>query len=172
MSLCERHYMNSYSIEKFTVHSIKFVTQVIALLFSLLYFYPAISMEEYETYPTPRFHNVEKICKDILLDIDALSFNIELKEVWIEQSNYFLNQFLVLSQAIDDLVDNKEECRAYLLEDLHYLQEVIILVENAYSALANKRLQTTTYSTMQTIIQESKTRLDSIYSLNQEVLIG
>jgi hypothetical protein len=164
--------MNSYSIEKSTVTNIKILMQTVFIVFCLIYTQSMDATIEYPTYPTPGFHNVEKICKDILLDIDALSFNGDLKDAWIDQSDYLLNQFLVLGRAIDDLVTNKEECRAYLLEDLHYLHEIMVLVESSCSAILNKKIRNTVYTTMQTIVEESKIKLDSLYNLNQEIILS
>lgn len=129
------------------------------------------ALSEYPTYPTPTFHKIEKIGKELILDLNALTFNNELYEPWVEKSDYLFNHFLFLSRAIDELTNNPEECRSYLLEDLHYLNGIICLIEDSYKTMNYRTKEHFTYETISTIIIESKTKLDALYNLNQEIIL-
>jgi len=142
---------------------------IVPLLLNL--FHITHSMSDYPTYPTPAFYHVEKIGKELILDLNALTFNHELSEAWIRKSDYLFNQFLVLDRAINKLINNQEECRSYLLEDLHYLQEIISLVELAYSNITNENNLEAKYESMYTIIKESSSKLEALTELNQEIIL-
>lgn len=89
-------------------------------------------LTEYPTYPTPSFSKVEKACKNLLLDLEAVNFNHELHTEWVEKSDYLLNQVLLLVNAVTILANDHEECRFYLLEDIHYLKNVLSVVEQTF----------------------------------------
>ncbi len=169
--------MNSYRRASNVVHcfkksyySLKSLVKIVYFIVLCSYWQQINTMNGYPTYPTPAFHKVEKISKELLIDINALTFNNELYELWVEKSDYLFNQFLIFARAIDELVTNQEECRSYLLEDLHYLKEILFLVENSYTTISCKKIAHTSNETMFTIIQESKTKLDALYILNQEIV--
>jgi hypothetical protein len=126
----------------------------------------------YETswYPTPEYSKVEKICLGVCSDLDVLSFDEQLHIDWVENSDYLLNQFLILNNAIEKLVSNTEESRSYLLEDIHYLLESLNKVIIGYNKIYAETSQHPFCQFMQSLLHKSKENLEQLLLLNQEVL--
>lgn len=137
----------------------------------IIFFNTLLNGNAIPMYPTPEFTKVEKICYELSCDLDVLSFNNLLQHDWIENSDYLLNQFLVLNATITNLVNNTEESRSYLLEDIHYLLDSITIVRERYNKLYASSTQHPLCDFMHDILQQSKEKLDQLLTLNQEIII-
>lgn len=121
-------------------------------------------------YPTPQFTKVEKICQELANDFDVLRLNKALHYDWIENSDYLLNKFLLLSDAINHMVNNVEESRSYLLEDIHYLFKNMLTVEQGFTTMYQCTLDDSWCQWVTALLQESKEKLEQLLLLNQEVV--
>jgi hypothetical protein len=121
-------------------------------------------------YPTPQFTKIEKICQELSNDFDVLNLNRTLHYAWVEDSDYLLNKLLLLNDTLNHMVNNREESRSYLLEDIHYLFKNIIQVEQGYLIMYESTLDDPWCQWMYTLLQESKEKLDQLLLLNQETV--
>ena len=126
------------------------------------------ALNDIPMYPTPEFSKVERICKELWSDLDVLSFNKSLEYEWIENSNYLVNQFTQLSYSITSLV-NTDESRSYLLEDIHYLVDILNELELRYSNLL-MNLKHPLCQSMNVLLLQSKQTLKQLLLLNQEIM--
>jgi hypothetical protein len=156
---------------KLTIQNISLYTIMFILFVNLLFFNnKSVYGTDIPMYPTPEFTNVEKICRELCSDLDVLNFNRTLHNDWVENSDYLFNKFLILNNAINSLVNNKEESRSYLLEDINYLINTIQLVEMSYSAVYEPYKQNPLCRSMFTLLKQSNEKLHELLSLNLEII--
>lgn len=147
--------------------------RIISLL--ILYFWMGFSLSaqeplQYVTYPTPTFTKIEKICNEICIDLQAIFYNNELHEKWVAKSDYLFNQFLILSNSLQLLLNNPEEMQAYLIEDIDYLKSAFDTVELHFKTVYGN-YQDMPLITMHTILAECKNSFTTLFAHNKEVIL-
>lgn len=113
-----------------------------SLLFLLCMVYSSLRSED-KTY-TMRyydscFYKVDTRAQELLHDLSVLSFDNEVLVSWMVQSEYLSRQFLSLHEAISNLVENEEEARIYLRDDLTYILTMLEKIEECFNNLYEKK---------------------------------
>lgn len=139
----------------------------------LLFYFFIVPLRMYPStiaqYPTPEFNKVELICKELWSDLDTLLFDQTLQGKWIEQSDYLINQFIMLYRSVNNLIAGQEQS-SYLLEDIHYLQEIIRELEKRYSVLS-KTVDHDTIRSIASFLDQVHDGLEMLVMVNQEVVL-
>ncbi len=124
---------------------------------------------EIPLYPTPTFSKIESLCKELKNDFDVLNFTQLFHKDWLESSDYLFQKFLVMNSSIIHLVNNTEESKAFLLEDIHYLLTIIIDVRAYFNKIFEYSRNPICIS-INTLLQKSEEKLGELLLINQEIV--
>lgn len=139
---------------------------IITMLFCIIL---SSNGNEIPLYPTPYFHKVGIICKELCTDLQVIHFNKQLHYDWVEHSDYLFNKFLILYNSISELVNNTEETKSYLLEDIQYLFEAVEQVVHNYATTYETHLTDPFYRSLISLLQKSNDKLKELLLINHEI---
>lgn len=121
-----------------------------------------------QAYEEIYFQRLESLCRDIYNDLDVSNTN-QAVAAHMHAENYLLKQFLLLQHTLEAFINNKEEVRIYLWQDLAYLREIIELLEKKYSEGLYTQEQHT--PKILAIFAHGKDQLEQLLANNYEVTL-
>jgi len=132
-----------------------------------------IVQEHFEVlHPALYFTAVQKACLELGTDLDVVKSNLELQNLWINKSDYLIEQFLKLYTSVANLISNKKEARSYLLEDAFFLIELIELVNKKYEQLILNigQVNLNVLECLTILMEKSKQKMYEVLKFNLEAL--
>jgi hypothetical protein len=116
------------------------------------------------------FRKIEKICFQLHDDLDLMFLNKSPSSL---KSNpgYLLKQFCYLFTAIQELVDNTEEARMFLPDDIVYLLDHIQKIEHKLFAIeVEKKSEDQLVQCMGLLLRQSQQKLQVLIENNIEIV--
>jgi hypothetical protein len=114
---------------------------------------------------------VEIVCKELWGDLDTVQKSHDLQKKMVYDSDYLVGQFLLLQTRLEKLVQT-EDAESFLLEDIHYVAQLVDGIEQKYYILCNQ-LTTQAQTKMENIfviLEKSKGLVLELYGMNKEVI--
>jgi hypothetical protein len=136
---------------------------------------PGLSMSKSDNciealHPACYFSAVRLACLDLGNDLDVVQSAPELQQVWCEQTDHLIDQFLRLYTSVANLITNKKEARTYLQEDACFLIELMELVYKKYQRLAasDPHINASILACLTILMHKSRQKIQELLKLNQE----
>lgn len=124
------------------------------------------------SYPESAFSKIERVCKELWNDLDVINANEQLRFEWIYNSDYLLNQFLLLHTNISKMLASPDESRIYLTEDIQYLTHIINIIEEKFITFKQSLTDVDdSIESIKDILFQSKIFLEQILRSNQEQIL-
>ncbi len=139
----------------------------IKIKLGILFFITSAYCNEIPMYPTPYFQQIDIICKELCNDLQVIHFNKQLHDDWVD---YLFNKFLILNNSIINLINNTEETKSYLLEDIDYLFNALEKVSQSYLITYESYLADPFCRSLLSLLNQSKDKLKELFLFNQETI--
>ncbi len=120
-------------------------------------------------YPITDFNRLEIFCKNFWSDLDILEIQEDLRKQMSFCPDYLHEQFVLLDQKLEALVNNKEEAASFLIEDVQYIGYMVAIIEKKYRDLdIMEQLPSVVAYRIDTMLEHAKQQVVSLYTMNKE----